>query len=165
MDVAFERPSRAVEDFMQAFYDPKTRRAASALKIADELRFFAQEASKVTRETGLNLGMTPIDAEQITRALRERRERDARRELPNRDGAGAGAGDEAARGEVRGFEFGAEGEGAGEGREGGPGEEAVRAQRPTEEELRRLGLEEVPLWRPARAERAFPAGAGRVTPV
>ena len=68
---AFDRLTTPVETFMRIFYDPAGRRAANAPRIADALRFYAEEARKVTAEAGLDLGLPEVTALDIQRtALR-----------------------------------------------------------------------------------------------
>jgi hypothetical protein len=67
---AFERNS-AVEYFMRMFFNPRTRRGSSAERIADALRFYAQQAGKVTTEKGLALNVPPVDPVQITKLGRK----------------------------------------------------------------------------------------------
>ncbi|WP_061026374.1 LPD38 domain-containing protein [Bradyrhizobium sp. CCH5-F6] len=62
---AFDRLSEPVEAFMRMFYDPSGRRAAAGQRISDALRFYADEARKVTAEAGLDLGLVPVSARDV----------------------------------------------------------------------------------------------------
>jgi hypothetical protein len=64
---------------MRMFYDPAGRRAAGASRIADALRFYAEEGRKIS-EGGLDLGLPPVGVAELQRISRER-------------GSGAGAQD------------------------------------------------------------------------
>lgn len=151
---AFDKPAPEVEHFMRSFYHPITRRAAVAARITDALRWYAQEAGKVTNDKGLNLGLAPIDTEQVTRLMRETKERED--ELSYRGRAGDVAHDEAGSREVRGPGLGAAGEGARRRGDLGFEEGAIRAQQPTLEELDKLrGVED-----PYKPVRTFPGEEG-----
>jgi hypothetical protein len=65
---AFERLPGMVEGFMRSFYDPRGKRAATAKAIADTLQFYAEEASKVTTDPALNLGLPKVTADELQRA-------------------------------------------------------------------------------------------------
>jgi hypothetical protein len=62
---AFDKVSPPVEAFMRWFYDPAGRRAAGAPAIADKIKFYAQEARKVSADGGLDLGLAPVSARDI----------------------------------------------------------------------------------------------------
>ncbi|WP_128947136.1 LPD38 domain-containing protein [Bradyrhizobium zhanjiangense] len=62
---AFDRLSEPVEAFMRMFYDPSGRRAAAGQRISDALRFYAEEARKVTADAGLDLGLVPVTARDV----------------------------------------------------------------------------------------------------
>jgi hypothetical protein len=135
---AFDRLPAEVEGFMRMFYDPQGRRAASARRITDALRFVANEASKVSAEKSLGLDLIPVEPQDIQRLAREREWQDVEQGLsePGRS-PGDGARDEASGRQARGPWLSARGEVAAQrGDEVDPVEEAIRAQRPTLEELR-----------------------------
>ena len=161
---AFQEPGN-VEDFMQTFYDPKGRRAASAQRITDALRFYAQEAGKVSAEEGLGLGLVPVRPEDILRHTLERQREGYGTEegLPNRSGAGYGANDEAGRGETRGPWLGEAGARFTEAGDAGDQEAAVRAQQLTVDEQRRLASEPVPLAGGRTGEQFVFPGTERIT--
>ena len=161
---AFQEPGN-VEDFMQTFYDPKGRRAASAQRITDALRFYAQEAGKVSAEEGLGLGLVPVRPEDILRHTLERQREGYGTEegLPNRSGAGYGANDEASRGETRGPWLGEAGARFTEAGDAGDQEAAVRAQQLTVDEQRRLASEPVPLAGGRTGEQFVFPGTERIT--
>jgi hypothetical protein len=54
--VAFDKLPTAVEGGMRMFYDASGKRAARASNIANGLRYYAEEAGKVTSDPGLDLG-------------------------------------------------------------------------------------------------------------
>lgn len=62
---AFDKLLPPVETFMRAFYDPSGRKAAGAPNIADKIKFYAQEARKVSAGEGLDLGLAPVSARDI----------------------------------------------------------------------------------------------------
>lgn len=62
---AFDRISSPVEGFMRWFYDASGRKAAGAPNIAEKLKFYAQEARKVSAGDGLDLGLAPVSARDI----------------------------------------------------------------------------------------------------
>ncbi|MGY4294606.1 polyhydroxyalkanoate synthesis regulator phasin [Bradyrhizobium sp. i1.4.4] len=62
---AFDRLREPVEAFMRMFYDPSGRRAAAGQRISDALRFYAEEARKVTADAGLDLGLVPVTARDV----------------------------------------------------------------------------------------------------
>lgn len=62
---AFDRISAPVEGFMRWFYDASGRKAAGAQGIAEKLKFYAQEARKVSAGEGLDLGLAPVSARDI----------------------------------------------------------------------------------------------------
>ena len=161
---AFHEPGR-VEDFMQAFYDPRGRRAASAQRITDALRFYAQEAGKVNAEEGLGLGLVPVRPEDILRLTLERQREGygAEEGLPNRFGAGYGAGDEAGRGEVRGSWLGEARARSPEEGDAGDQESAIRAQRLSLDDQRRLAGERVQLAGGKTGEQFVFPGTERIT--
>ena len=87
---AFDHVTPDVDGFIRAFYDPRTKRAKSAVKIADTLRFYATEAAKVSTEEGLGLGLpkvTPHDIQAAASAKSE--EAGARPVRPSNEEAGA----------------------------------------------------------------------------
>ncbi len=135
---AFDRLPDEVDGFMRLFYDPKGRKAASAQRITDALRFYAQEAGKVSTEKGLGLDLVPVEPRDILRHAAEREWEDVQQDVQE---PGRGVGD-GARGPAGGDQ--ARGLGSGAGRQGAqarsdifdPIEEAARAQQPTLEELR-----------------------------
>jgi N12 class adenine-specific DNA methylase len=135
---AFDRLPAEVEGFMRMFYDPQGRRAASARRITDALRFVANEASKVSAEKSLGLDLIPVEPQDIQRLAREREWQDVEQGLsePGRS-PGDGARDEASGRQARGPWLSAGSEIAAQrGDEVDPVEEAIRAQRPTLDELR-----------------------------
>jgi hypothetical protein len=135
---AFDRLPAEVEGFMRMFYDPQGRRAASARRITDTLRFVANEASKVSAEKSLGLDLIPVEPQDIQRLAREREWQDVEQGLsePGRS-PGDGPRDEASGRQARGPWLSPRGEVAAQrGDEVDPVEEAIRAQRPTLEELR-----------------------------
>lgn len=135
---AFDRLPDEVAGLMSIFYDPKGRRAASAQRITEALRFYAQEARKVSTEKGLGLDLVPVEASDILRHAAEREWEDVGTDV-QKPGSGTGDG---TRGPAGGRE--ARGPAIGAGREGSaprsdifdPIEEAARAQQPTLDELR-----------------------------
>lgn len=62
---AFDKVSAPVEAWMRLFYDAKGNRAAGAQRIAEALKFYAEEARKVSAEAGLDLGLAPVHATDI----------------------------------------------------------------------------------------------------
>lgn len=129
---AFDRMPAVVEGFMRMFYDPKGQRPASTKRISDALRFYADEARKVSADEGLGLGLVPVKPRDIMRlaAEKEFESYGAEPGISDRGRLGDGA-----RGEEGGRE--ARGPWLGEGREvaaqrGDVGREGatVRAQRP-----------------------------------
>lgn len=88
---AFAPIGREVEAFMQMFY--VEGRAASAERVAKALRFYADEAKKVSSEMGLDLGLAPVQPRELLDAARSRQAGDTGRQpdlLGDRPGAGAG---------------------------------------------------------------------------
>jgi hypothetical protein len=69
---AFDKLPDTVEGFMRSFYDPKGRRAASAERIRDALRFYADEASKVSADKGLDLGLVKVEPRDILRLAQKK---------------------------------------------------------------------------------------------
>lgn len=159
---AFDRLPAEVEGFMRMFYDPKGRRAASAQRITDALRFYAQEAAKVTAEKGLGLDLLPVAASDIQRVAIEREWQDVGQQgLPE---PGRGIGDVAG-GPQGGRQ--ARGPGVGEGSQiaaqeldaGDPVEEAIRAQQPTLRDLlARAGVKPATEKTKAGDQFVFPGG-------
>ena len=142
---AFDRMPAPVEALMRIFYDPKGQRAAGAKRIADALKFYADEAGKVSADEGLGLGLVPVDPRDILRLAAERQWSDygAGPEVSDRNGAGYGASGEEGSREARGLGTRPGGE---EARARGPfgdQESAERAQRPTREEGRRQRIAEL----------------------
>ena len=132
---AFDRLPAPVEAFMRAFYDPKGRRAASAQRVTDALRFYAQEAGKVSAERDLGLGLVPVEPRDILKLAGEREWENVGSEVSDRGGVGDGTRGEAGGREARGPWLGAGREGFGEAGEGGDQEAAARAQRPDERRI------------------------------
>ncbi len=62
---AFDHVEPDVLGFMSNFYDPNTGRAKSSGRIADFLRLYANEAAKVSSETGLGLEMPKVAPHDI----------------------------------------------------------------------------------------------------
>jgi hypothetical protein len=69
---AFDKLPDTVEGFMRNFYDPKGRRGASAERIRDALRFYADEASKVSADKGLDLGLVKVEPRDILRLAQKK---------------------------------------------------------------------------------------------
>ena len=162
---AFDRMPTAVEGFMRMFYDPKGQRAASAKRISDEVKFYAQEAAKVSSDEGLGLGLVPVRPEDILRLTTER-QRDgygAEEGISDRNGTGNGALSEADRGEVRGSWLGAGRERSPEEGNAGDQESAIRAQRLSIDEQRRLASEPIPLAGGKTGEQFVFPGAERIS--
>lgn len=137
---AFDKMPEAVEGFMRLFYDPKGR-AASSQKIAEAVKYYAQEASKAEAGEGLALGLVPVAPRDIIKLAQDKEwEGHGEQEgISNRGGVGNGESGAAPRGEAR-------GPGAGEGLEqaprGGRGSDqgqGTTTQGTTREALRRRG--------------------------
>jgi ddrB-like ParB superfamily domain len=104
---AFDRLAEPVETFMRMFFDPKGRRAAGGQRIADALRFYAEEGSKVSADGGLDLGMVPVTARDIQKLAVEKGAQGYGRRADEgglflAGGPGSGEGGPAARGEASG---------------------------------------------------------------
>ena len=141
---AFDTPTSTVDWFMRSFYNPKGQRMASAKEIANSLRYYAQEASKVTADDGLGLGLVPVDPRDILRLGERERERyGARDEIPERQGVGNGEDYAPGSGGARGPVPGSGGEGPAPGRPFSDQTGATRAQRPESAEGRRQRLDEL----------------------
>lgn len=69
---AFDRLSEPVEAFMRMFYDPSGRRAAAGPRISDALRFYAEEARKVSADAGLDLGLVPVTSRDVQKLAVEK---------------------------------------------------------------------------------------------
>lgn len=130
---AFDRLSAPVEAFMRWFYDGAGRRAASAQTIAEKLKFYAQEARKVSAGEGLDLGLAPVSARDI-QALASQRGSDRGQaasspDLFNGGGAGVRASDGAGNADAARPRADNGGEGSGSARtgsgEGGQGRGGV----------------------------------------
>jgi predicted kinase len=128
---AFDKLPDTVESFMRNFYDPKGRRAASAERIKDMLRFYADEASKVSADKGLDLGLVKVEPRDILSLAQKKGWSDGRQGRDaERGGVGTGSREPAGGAQAPGPFLTAGGEGlGGEGAEGDQ-EAAVRAQRP-----------------------------------
>lgn len=72
---AFDPIRDPVAAFMRMFYHADERKAAGQQRITDALRYYAEEARKVSAERGLDLGLTPVRPEDIQGAARERANR------------------------------------------------------------------------------------------
>lgn len=62
---AFDTVSRPVELFLRMFYGPGGKQAASTARMIDALRFYVEEARKVSTDAGLDLGMPPVESAQL----------------------------------------------------------------------------------------------------
>lgn len=69
---AFTQQSPASEALQRLFYDADGKRAATAPKIADALKHYADEAAKVQASPGLDLGLAPVTADDILQAVTKR---------------------------------------------------------------------------------------------
>ncbi len=68
---AFDRLSNPVEKWMRMFYNENKKggfRAAASGAIAERLKFYAEEARKVTAEEGLSLGLAPVTSSDLQNA-------------------------------------------------------------------------------------------------
>lgn len=136
---AFSQLSTRVEQFMRLFYDPNGRRAAGAQRITDALRFYAEEARKVSAERGLDLGLTPVRPEDIQGAARERTsgqgEAGQQATLFERGRPRDSAGGAAGRGEVSGRGSGERSGGDGDASEGRGAADRAADLRSVDEQL------------------------------
>lgn len=133
---AFDKLLPPVETFMRAFYDPSGRKAAGAPNIADKIKFYAQEARKVSAGEGLDLGLAPVSARDIQALAAQRGSN--RGQAGNSEDLFAGPGNssrasaDAVNGEVSRPVAGGNGEGTGSARagsgEGGQGRGGVSAK-------------------------------------
>jgi hypothetical protein len=57
---------------IRSFYDPKTKRAVSGQRIAEFLRFYANQANKVSTQAGLGLGLPEVKPNEILRTAAEK---------------------------------------------------------------------------------------------
>lgn len=89
---AFDRLSAPVEAFMRWFYDASGRKAAGAPTIAEKLKFYAQEARKVSAGDGLDLGLAPVSARDIQALAAQRGSNRGQAGDPQDLFAGGGAG-------------------------------------------------------------------------
>lgn len=102
---AFDRLTDNVDRFMRMFYDPKGSRAASAERISDAVRFYAQEARKVSADMGLDLGLARVTPDEIQGASLGRGQNEGQQNLFGsgaRDGEGGDQGRFAALGQSTG---------------------------------------------------------------
>jgi len=98
---AFDPIAPEVEGFMRMFTQADGRRAASAERMADAMRFYAEEARKVSSEAGLDLGLAPVQTgDLVSAALRKGSGHVDQGQLFAAD-ARTGAGDGASRPEVQ----------------------------------------------------------------
>lgn len=94
---AFDDLKGPVEGFMRWFYDPKGKRVASAQSIAGKLRFYAEQAAKVSNDPDLGLDIPKVKADEIQRLASAKAE-----DLQPGGGAGVRASVEAGGEEIRG---------------------------------------------------------------
>lgn len=116
---AFDKLPGPVETFMRMFYDPAGKRAAGAPRIAEALRYYAEEAAKVSTDPRFDLGTPEVTADEIQRAALAK----TQDKLQGAPGAGTrhGAGGAPDRSQARGPESRARGEGASGRERPGPG--------------------------------------------
>ena len=143
---AFDKMPEPVETFMRMFYEPdevvakrvakggsSARRAAGAKPIAEALRYYAEEASKVSADEGLGLGLMPVYSRDVMRLAAQHEWEDfngAEAGVSNGGGAGIRTSGQEVGGGAGGPWLGPRGAAAGAGGEGRTGEATVRAQRP-----------------------------------
>lgn len=125
---AFDKLNPSVEKWMRMFYSASGRRAASAADIAERVKFYAEEARKVSAEEGLAFDLTPVRSEDVQALAAQKGKENAGSSDQARlfessrpsDGAGNEAGGQEAGRQVSGEGGGVAGEaGAGKPESGG----------------------------------------------
>lgn len=162
---AFDRITSPVEAFMRMFYNDTGRRAAGSPVIAERIKFYAQEARKVSNDAGLGFDLPAVRAEDI-QVLAAKKGRDERAATANqkdifesgspRDGARDGEGGAQAVGTETGAGRGGTQDAGGSGVAQGRGQPATAEGVIPDQLLRRGNQQSPPLPNQVRDGRPTP---------